>query len=42
MFEVICPKCRERVRGPNEQITMREYSWHWINDHEDPAPDEEE
>ncbi len=38
MFEVICPQCRETVSGHDENSTMREYSFHWLQWHdEEPA-----
>lgn len=41
MFTAICPKCRERINGPNEEATMRDYSWHWLIEHLDPPELEE-
>ena len=36
MFTAICPQCRKEITGPSEQDAMKDYSWHWLLEHDVP------
>lgn len=39
MCEMICPKCRAVIEGRDEHHASTEYSWHWIETHENEPPE---
>lgn len=39
MYEMICTKCREVITGEDEHQASTEYSWHWIERHENEPPE---
>lgn len=41
MFEVVCPRCRETIAGPNEKEALDEFSFHCLVNHDGPPQEEQ-